>query len=628
MAVLEDNTKIGPMTALQAFTAGLSNLLGYFRYASGGSQTLRNRAPTAGQMAQMLTAGRGAPVSINYTFSTTTTDADPGAGILRLNQATQNTATVIRADLVDWLAQDQTTVLATLGASSNTIKGQLKLYKADDATKWLLFNVTALATPSGYRNISVVNIASSAASPFVDGDPLTLVFTQSGDVGLSANLRLFPRLPPPTGLKLWLDAGFGLHTNTSLTALTVTNGASIAGWQDRSPSALNPTQSTSGDRPTLNTAYWFGRPSLAFDGSIPSTFIQASGLTPKLNDLTVCFIVASGYFTGGAAFPVQLNTSGDLNFLLRGASEAAAGSGQFETDIYSNQLSGYVRGHLPLWFPVTAITWRFRPDGIRIRSGRLTHDVAISVPATALTSASAYIGGGSGAYFGGLYRHLLMYNSLPDDDLDELHEWALGQCYPWPWGGSAAPLVVFDGNSIPAGAFTTNQSNAYPARLKDGVLTDWDFQTACVPSRTTAENVLDGANRVDALYDPTRSRNVCVIQEVFNHTSGGANAATAFASLQSYVTDRRAVGWEVVVVTPSGTSQGNNGTNITVAASIRSTWGTSGVVRYADLAADANIGTGASSIGSGNANFADSVHLSDAGHAIAASILGPAILSR
>jgi len=37
----------------------------------------------------------GGATTISYTFDTTTTDADPGGGKLRLNNATQNTATTI-----------------------------------------------------------------------------------------------------------------------------------------------------------------------------------------------------------------------------------------------------------------------------------------------------------------------------------------------------------------------------------------------------------------------------------------------------------------------------------------------------------------------------------------------------
>lgn len=125
----------------------------------------------------------GTAMSIPYTFSTTTTDADPGAGILQLDNATQNLATVIRADLVGADGSTWTDVLNTFAASTNTVKGHIMLQKLADATKWILFSVSALASPAGYRNITVAVVAASAASPFINGDSLILKFTRAGDVG-------------------------------------------------------------------------------------------------------------------------------------------------------------------------------------------------------------------------------------------------------------------------------------------------------------------------------------------------------------------------------------------------------------------------------------------------------------
>jgi hypothetical protein len=125
----------------------------------------------------------GGALSISYTFSTTTADADPGAGLLRLGSATQNTATVIRADLLDSAGADYTGALDLFDDSTSTTKGFIKLTKQNDATKWLLFAVTALASPSGYRNITASCVAYSAANPFANGDLIELEFTRNGDKG-------------------------------------------------------------------------------------------------------------------------------------------------------------------------------------------------------------------------------------------------------------------------------------------------------------------------------------------------------------------------------------------------------------------------------------------------------------
>lgn len=125
----------------------------------------------------------GGAMSIPYTFSTTTTDSDPGAGILRLDNATQNAATVIRADLLGADGSTWTSVLDTFDDSTNTVKGHIRLIDSADATKFLIFSVSALASPSGYKNITVANVASSAASPFSNGASLIMYFSRAGDVG-------------------------------------------------------------------------------------------------------------------------------------------------------------------------------------------------------------------------------------------------------------------------------------------------------------------------------------------------------------------------------------------------------------------------------------------------------------
>ena len=125
----------------------------------------------------------GGAITIKYTFDTATADADPGGGKLRLNNATQNTATSIYADLLDTSGADWTTVLDTFDDSTNTTKGSIRLVKSGDATAFLTFNVTAVTTATGYRKITISNTASSASSPFANGDTILLCFDRTGDKG-------------------------------------------------------------------------------------------------------------------------------------------------------------------------------------------------------------------------------------------------------------------------------------------------------------------------------------------------------------------------------------------------------------------------------------------------------------
>jgi len=133
------------------------------------------------------TGPQGAFMGIYYEFSSTTTDSDPGAGKLRLSNATQNASTVIRADLLDAQGTDWTAYLDSLDDASGTVKGQIELVHLTDPSKWIVFEVTAVASPSGYRNITVSAIDSSTTSPFVNTDPVVLMFTRAGELAATTS---------------------------------------------------------------------------------------------------------------------------------------------------------------------------------------------------------------------------------------------------------------------------------------------------------------------------------------------------------------------------------------------------------------------------------------------------------
>jgi hypothetical protein len=160
-------------------------------------------------------------ISTPMTFSSTTTDADPGTGVVRLGNATQDLSTVMRVDLADVNGVDITSLL--LWASSSTSTGSKSVitlaHRDTPQTKFLKFNVTAMASPAGYRNFTVSIIASSAASPFADGDPLTLIVNRTADAGMTeANYQNQTPIAATTG--------------GTLTAYTLTVTPAIAAYTE------------------------------------------------------------------------------------------------------------------------------------------------------------------------------------------------------------------------------------------------------------------------------------------------------------------------------------------------------------------------------------------------------------
>lgn len=117
-------------------------------------------------------AGRhGGAITIPYIFSTTTVDADPGDGKLRLNSATQNTATQAYLDLLAYDLTDWTTVLDSLDVT------QARLVRVNDPTRWIVVSITGRTTATGYRKFSLAVVGASSATPFADGDQV--LFTAS-----------------------------------------------------------------------------------------------------------------------------------------------------------------------------------------------------------------------------------------------------------------------------------------------------------------------------------------------------------------------------------------------------------------------------------------------------------------
>lgn len=172
----------------------------------------------------------GGPISIQYTFSTTTADADPGAGILRLSSATQNTSTVIRVDLLDNLGSTWTGIIDTFDDSTSEIKGFIRLSHQFDDTKWLSFTVSAVGSESGYRNITVSCVGYSAANPFAASDPLLLNFIRTGDKGETGSTGSTGATGPgyaATSTTSLATAGTGSKTFTTQAGLAYTVGARV-----------------------------------------------------------------------------------------------------------------------------------------------------------------------------------------------------------------------------------------------------------------------------------------------------------------------------------------------------------------------------------------------------------------
>jgi hypothetical protein len=122
----------------------------------------------------------GADPGILLVWDTGTSDANPGSGKIRANNASLASATVLYVSKTSKGGSDISDFLASLDDSTNTKKGDLLLTKPSNDTQ-SGFVVAGITDASGYVKVAVS--APFGATSFSTADAISLQFTRSGDKG-------------------------------------------------------------------------------------------------------------------------------------------------------------------------------------------------------------------------------------------------------------------------------------------------------------------------------------------------------------------------------------------------------------------------------------------------------------
>ncbi|QCG93973.1 hypothetical protein E6C67_08475 [Azospirillum sp. TSA2s] len=126
-------------------------------------------------------AGSALPV-IKYGWDNGTTDADPGAGKLRANNATLSSATTLYLSTSDMNSVDVSSIIGVYDDSTSTVKGYLAIGHRTDPTKWVIYSVGgSVVTATGYRKVTVAYVAGPGG--FSAADPVAVGFVRNGDKG-------------------------------------------------------------------------------------------------------------------------------------------------------------------------------------------------------------------------------------------------------------------------------------------------------------------------------------------------------------------------------------------------------------------------------------------------------------
>lgn len=137
------------------------------------------------------TGTAGATPAITQAYSTTTTDADPGAGVFRFNNATIASVTAAYIDNVEAGAASITAYLDTFDDSLSTVKGVLVFRGVTTSTAFAVFQVTgSVVDGTGYRKLTLAYIASGGT--WTTAHIFAFSFHRTGDLDSTSPINAQP----------------------------------------------------------------------------------------------------------------------------------------------------------------------------------------------------------------------------------------------------------------------------------------------------------------------------------------------------------------------------------------------------------------------------------------------------
>ena len=117
---------------------------------------------------------------LGMTWSSSTSDADPGAGKIAFNHGTVSSVSVLYVDDADDAGADISTFVQSWDDVTNTVaKGYVQITKEGTTGTYALFKVSGAVTDaSGYNKVAVTHVVSNGS--FSNEDGVGVQFVQSG----------------------------------------------------------------------------------------------------------------------------------------------------------------------------------------------------------------------------------------------------------------------------------------------------------------------------------------------------------------------------------------------------------------------------------------------------------------
>jgi hypothetical protein len=154
-----------------------------------------------------------------FLFDAGTAAADPGAGLLRLNNAAAASATAIHIDNLNSAGGDISSWLTLIGVN----RGQLHLRNAS-GSKWQVYNITSVTANGGWATIAV-SFGSGLGAEFTAAESLIVSLAPAGPPG-TVSAAGDGTISAP-GFSFASEAGLGMRRKGAALAAITAGGADL-----------------------------------------------------------------------------------------------------------------------------------------------------------------------------------------------------------------------------------------------------------------------------------------------------------------------------------------------------------------------------------------------------------------
>lgn len=222
----------------------------YYAIADNVSDSLSPPPGNADWVLMVQGGENGQNSGFSYEFDTKTSSADPTAGRLNVNNVTLSSATRLYISETTSLGVSIAAYIATWDDSTNTVRGQFKMYSADNPAIFAIYNVTGSVTDNGAWNTLVIAHVVSSGT-FTNSMPIKVEFYRAGDVGATgatggATIQSFQTLTD--GATVTWTADGSVAENNAVVTLAGNRTLAMSGWTSGMKGVLRVIQDGTGGR--------------------------------------------------------------------------------------------------------------------------------------------------------------------------------------------------------------------------------------------------------------------------------------------------------------------------------------------------------------------------------------------